>query len=81
MSSGARIDFIHHVVSQSTIMKDALLDTEEAAEYMRVPAGTLRQWRYLGRGPAYVHVGRAVRYREGDLDAWLEANTTRPAVS
>jgi excisionase family DNA binding protein len=63
------------------IMDDALLDTEGAAEYLRVPAGTLSQWRYLGRGPAYAHVGRAVRYRKVDLDAWLAENTIRPAAS
>lgn len=51
-----------------------LFKTEEAGEYLGgVPAGTLRAWRHLGKGPKSFAIGRNVRYRKEDLDAWLEA--------
>jgi hypothetical protein len=62
-----------------------LLTEAEAAEYIRRPKATLRQWRYLARGPAFVKQGTEKRsyvfYRRSDLDAWLDANTIRPAAS
>ncbi len=35
---------------------------------------TLDQWAYLGKGPAFVKVGRHRRYRTEDVERWLEAN-------
>jgi excisionase family DNA binding protein len=58
--------------------RDVLLTPEEAAEELRLPVRQLQQWRYLGIGPAYVKVGRAVRYPRSDLDAWLTANRVEP---
>lgn len=51
----------------------------EVAEYMGVPLQTLAQWRYLHRGPAYVKVGRHVRYVWADVEAFLEAHTVGEA--
>lgn len=36
---------------------------------------TLERWQQAGDGPQFVRVGRAVRYRQSDLDAWLECRT------
>jgi excisionase family DNA binding protein len=52
----------------------ALLTPQQVSEYLGVPPGTLANWRYLGRGPAFVHLGRHVRYREVDVDEWVEAH-------
>jgi len=60
---------------------DRLVNDEEASEHLRLAPGTLRQWRYRGRGPAFVRVGGKVRYRRGDLDAWVERNRVDPASS
>lgn len=51
-----------------------ILKPTELAKEIKVPVRTLGQWRYLGRGPAYFHVGNAVRYRRTDVAAWIEAN-------
>ena len=32
---------------------------------------TLSEWRITGNGPAYIRVGRGVRYRPEAVDAWL----------
>jgi excisionase family DNA binding protein len=53
--------------------RETLLSPTDLAAELQVPEPTLRQWRYLGRGPAYVKVGRHVRYRRSDVEAWLEA--------
>lgn len=34
---------------------------------------TLREWRYLGTGPAYFVVEGRIRYRRGDVRAYLDA--------
>lgn len=48
--------------------------TEEVAEYLGdIPVKTLVQWRYKGTGPKYVRVGKHVRYRWSDVEAWLAA--------
>ena len=49
------------------------LKTSEAAAYLNVEPTTLEQWRWNGRGPRFVKISRAVRYRLSDLDAFLEA--------
>ena len=54
--------------------------TPEAAAYLNVQSSTLEQWRWNGRGPRFSKLGRAVRYRQSDLDEFLNArvfsNTT-----
>lgn len=53
-----------------------LLDEKQAAEHLTVSPGTLSVWRSTGRYHLpFVKVGRMVRYRLSDLDAWLEARS------
>lgn len=53
-----------------------LLDTTAAAEYLGgLQKNTLEGWRVSGRGVQFVKIGRLVRYRVEDLDAYLEAQT------
>jgi excisionase family DNA binding protein len=47
------------------------LTTEQAAPILGVKAGTLEVWRVQGRGPAFLKIGRAVRYRPQDLDRFI----------
>ena len=55
----------------------ALLSTENAARYLGLSARTLNNWRWLGggRGPAFVRLGRSVRYDVRTLDAWIAGRT------
>jgi excisionase family DNA binding protein len=50
---------------------------EEAAEYTNFSRRTLQKWRVVGGGPKYLKIGRAVRYRVEDLDAFLGAGVRR----
>lgn len=52
-------------------MDDELLDTERVAKVCGLHEVTLRKWRITGEGPRFVRLGRAVRYRRADLDAYL----------
>lgn len=53
-----------------------LLSNEQAAEYLGVTPGTLEVWRCNGRYELpFIKVGRLVKYRRRDLEAWLEART------
>ncbi len=52
-----------------------LLNQDEAAEALAVPARTLEAWRCRGGGPPFVRIGRHVRYRLRDLQAWIEERT------
>jgi predicted DNA-binding transcriptional regulator AlpA len=54
----------------------SLASSAEVAEMLGIPEKTLAEWRYHGIGPGYLKVGRYVRYRWPDVDAWL---TTRKA--
>lgn len=49
-----------------------LLTVEELADYLAVPVATLYQWRYRKEGPTGFRVGRHVRYRWSEVEAWIE---------
>jgi hypothetical protein len=55
-----------------------MFDEKRAAGQLGCSVAALRKWRLLGNGPAYVKVGRLVRYSEVDLNAYLEANRVQP---
>lgn len=61
--------------SESTTAKSqslgVLMDPTAVSQYLGVPIGTLANWRYQRRGPAFVRVGRHVRYRAEDVGEWL----------
>lgn len=53
-----------------------LLDEQQAASTIDVTPGTLSVWRSTGRyNLPFIKVGRKVRYRRADLEAWLEGRT------
>jgi excisionase family DNA binding protein len=51
---------------------DELLTEAELAQLLKVSVGTIRRWRAEGSGPPSLRLGRGVRYRRVDVDAWLE---------
>lgn len=55
---------------------ERLMTNQELAELVRVPVATVRAWRYKNEGPAGIRVGRHVRYRESEVQRWLESKTT-----
>jgi len=54
---------------------DALLNEHDVARITGLSVASVRRWRLLRQGPAYLKIGSAVRYKREDVAAWLE---TRP---
>lgn len=69
----------------SNTIIDALLHTRDAARILGVSEAWLERQRWKGEEPVYVRVGgangRAVRYRESDLRAYIENNLVAPGAS
>lgn len=51
---------------------DCLMTTEQLAEFLQVPLTSLYQWRHKGLGPKGIKVGKYIRYRRSDVNAWLD---------
>lgn len=58
---------------------DTMLDTEEAASFLRLSPATLISWRSRRQGPPYVKYGGRIFYVEGELITWRDAHKVNPA--
>ncbi|WP_425449932.1 helix-turn-helix transcriptional regulator [Virgifigura deserti] len=68
--------------SVSPAGNDPLYDEDAAGRYLGgedrpVSARSMQRWRLEGIGPAYVKIGRLVRYRRSALDTFLAAGERR----
>jgi excisionase family DNA binding protein len=57
----------------SAATKDRLMTPIELAEYLQIPIGTLYMWNYRREGPLVHKIGRHLRYRLSEVDAWVLA--------
>jgi excisionase family DNA binding protein len=57
-----------------------LLTVDELARVLRVPKATIYRWRSTGDGPRGYSIGRYVRFRWADIEAWLEKRADDPAT-
>jgi predicted DNA-binding transcriptional regulator AlpA len=62
----------------TTATSNPPLTETEAAVRLGLKVATLRAWRNQGRGPAYVRLGRAVRYLAIDIEDFLQSNRHSP---
>jgi excisionase family DNA binding protein len=51
------------------------LSPVELADYLGVPVATVYGWRHFGTGPVGSKLGRHVRYRRSDVDAWVSSQS------
>jgi len=56
-----------------------LLNIQQVADYLQLNHSTVYQWAQQGRLPA-IKLGGRWRFRQADLDAWLETQTRRPGI-
>lgn len=49
-----------------------LMGPKELAEYIGVPLATVYAMNHRRTGPKRLRVGKYVRYRRSDVDAWLD---------
>jgi excisionase family DNA binding protein len=50
---------------------DRLLSAQELANYLEVPVKTIYTWRHRNTGPRGFRVGKHLRFRWRDVEAWL----------
>ncbi|HST26574.1 MAG TPA: helix-turn-helix domain-containing protein [Gaiellaceae bacterium] len=60
-------------------MTEPLLTARELADVLNLSASTVLDWFEAGRLPGF-KLGRAVRFRESEILAWLEARRVGPLV-
>ena len=53
-------------------VQNQLYDESKTADFLGVSKRWLQMARQTGQGPAFVKVGRLVRYRPQDINSWLE---------
>jgi len=51
---------------------EKLLSQRELRNLLSQSDSTLERWRREGKGPRFIKIGRSVRYRESDVEAFLE---------
>ena len=61
---------------EASMAENQFLTAEEVSERYRgeVTVGTLRNWRAMRIGPAFIKIGKAVLYPISELDAWDQKN-------
>ena len=64
---------------QSANRQARKLKTEEVARDLKVSPATLRQWRSRGVGPAFLRLGRAIRYDSVDIAQYLGSRRVAPS--
>lgn len=57
---------------------EPLLYEAQAAKLLAVSPAWLQRKRWEGEGPAYVRHGRAIRYEQSAIDAWIDAHRIAP---
>jgi excisionase family DNA binding protein len=50
-----------------------LLNEHEVARYLKISVASVRRWRLFRKGPKFVKIGSAVRYRKQDVETWLNS--------
>lgn len=56
------------------LLPEPLLTEAEVARYLNINVRTVQNWRLRGGGPTFIKINnRAVRYRPGDIKAYVDA--------
>jgi predicted DNA-binding transcriptional regulator AlpA len=56
---------------------DDLLTTDQAAALCKLSPRTFESLRVKGGGPIFIRLGRAIRYRLEDVEAWIRDHSRR----
>ena len=63
--------------SEPACVTEDYLTRLAAAEYLKISGSYLAKLAVVGGGPTMIRLGRSVRYRRRDLDAWAAAGACR----
>lgn len=59
-------------------MSDQLLKDSTVADMLATTVKTLEDWRLKRKGPTFVKLGRSVRYKMSDLQAYIAQLGSQP---
>lgn len=54
---------------------DKLFTPAQTAEHLCVSEMTLRKWRWEGKGPRFIKLGRKVAYKKQDICDWVDGQS------
>lgn len=60
-----------HIAKAQETASPRYVTTRQLADILGVSVVSLELWRRQGRGPAYIRLGRAVRYDMADVETWV----------
>ena len=63
------------------LVENQVVDERKAAEILGRAIQTLRNDRHLRKGPAYIKMGRSIRYQVSDLLDYIEKNRIDPEAT
>jgi hypothetical protein len=75
-STGVPVSGVAQAHNEEARSPDHILDTVEAAAYVRLSVSSLNKMRCTGSGPAFIRMGRSVRYRRRSLDLFIDSRCT-----
>lgn len=61
--------------SVSLVSGSPLIDERQLCADLGISSVTAAKWRAKAAGPPFIKVGRLVRYRRADVEAWLTSRT------
>jgi hypothetical protein len=71
-SVAERLAAIERDISSARVpVLDGLLTPPALAGQLDVTERTFSEWRITGRGPAFIRLGKTVRYRSAAVESWL----------
>lgn len=59
----------------------ALIDEKQLCAELGISVVTATKWRAKAEGPPFIKVGRLVRYRRSDVEAWLRSRTVGSRIA
>lgn len=63
-----------NALDAAAVAQEPLLTIGDVALWLQVSVETVRWWRATNVGPVAVKVGRHLRYRARDVEAWIDAS-------
>jgi excisionase family DNA binding protein len=60
---------------QANDQEAEFFDEKRLCSLLGISSVTATKWRAKAKGPPFIKVGRLVRYRRSDVDAWLRSCT------
>jgi predicted DNA-binding transcriptional regulator AlpA len=62
-----------NLAPSSLAKPNEMLNERQVADYLNMSVASVRKWRLFRKGPKFVKLGRAIRYRRIDVEAWLSS--------